>query len=184
MCQHSPTDGLVNHSKENRSAPYCRLERSPHSCERGASVSLVSPKQTLWLLFKEKRTVHEQPFVQCLLEQSTVIARAYESVQQFRQILGPARRGRFGAVCTRSRAKSDPRTHAVCPAAGLGSRRSMRSSLPAVRDRSKASKCGSVTGVCLHARGFRPVTPNLLSKSSRQTGRPPCWWARVIRCLA
>jgi len=46
-----------------------------------------SPKQTLWLLFKEKRTAGEQQFVQGLLEQSAVIARTYESVRQFRQIL-------------------------------------------------------------------------------------------------
>lgn len=48
---------------------------------------LYSPKQTLWLLFKEKRTHQEQQFVQSLLEQSGVIARTYESVRQFRQIL-------------------------------------------------------------------------------------------------
>jgi transposase len=48
---------------------------------------LYSPKQTLWLLFKEKRTTEEQRFVQSLLAQSQVIARAYDSVRQFRQIL-------------------------------------------------------------------------------------------------
>ena len=46
-----------------------------------------SPKQTLWLLFKEKRTAGEQQFVQSLLEQSAMIACTYESVRQFRQIL-------------------------------------------------------------------------------------------------
>jgi transposase len=46
-----------------------------------------SPKQALWLLFKAKRTVGEQQFVQGLLEQSAVIARTYESVRRFRQIL-------------------------------------------------------------------------------------------------
>lgn len=46
-----------------------------------------SPKQTLWLLFKEKRTPEEQRFVQSLLEQSELIARAYECVRRFRQIL-------------------------------------------------------------------------------------------------
>src|SRR5947209_15428130 len=40
-----------------------------------------SPKQTLWLLFKEKRTAEEQRFVQSLLKQSAVIARTYESVR-------------------------------------------------------------------------------------------------------
>lgn len=39
------------------------------------------------LLFKEKRTAGEQRFVQSLLEQSAVIARTYESVRRFRQIL-------------------------------------------------------------------------------------------------
>lgn len=48
---------------------------------------LYSPKQTLWLLFKEKRTNQEQQFVQSLLEQSALIARTYESVRRFRQIL-------------------------------------------------------------------------------------------------
>ncbi len=46
-----------------------------------------SPKQTLWLLFKEKRTAHEQQFVQRLLAQSAGIARTYEAVSRFRQIL-------------------------------------------------------------------------------------------------
>ena len=46
-----------------------------------------SPKQTLWLLFKEKPTAEEQRFVQGVLEQSQVIARAYELVRRFRQIL-------------------------------------------------------------------------------------------------
>jgi len=32
-----------------------------------------SPKQTLWLLFKEEPTAHEQRFVQNLLEQSELI---------------------------------------------------------------------------------------------------------------
>jgi transposase len=48
---------------------------------------LYSPKQTLWLLFKEKPTAQEQRFVQSVLEQSEVIARAYEYVRRFRQIL-------------------------------------------------------------------------------------------------
>jgi transposase len=39
------------------------------------------------LLFKEKRTAHEQQFVESLLEQSAVIARTYESVRRFRKIL-------------------------------------------------------------------------------------------------
>jgi transposase len=39
------------------------------------------------LLFKAKRTAGEQQFVQSLLEQSALIARAYESVRRFRQIL-------------------------------------------------------------------------------------------------
>jgi transposase len=46
-----------------------------------------SPKQTLWLLFKEKQTAQEQRFVQSLLEQSAAIDRTYESVRRFRQIL-------------------------------------------------------------------------------------------------
>lgn len=46
-----------------------------------------SPKQTLWLLFKEKPTDEEQQFVQSLLEQSTLIAHTYEFVRRFRQIL-------------------------------------------------------------------------------------------------
>ena len=46
-----------------------------------------SPKQTLWLLFKEKPTPEEQRFVQGVLEQGQVIARAYELVHRFRQIL-------------------------------------------------------------------------------------------------
>ncbi|WP_201381665.1 transposase [Ktedonobacter sp. SOSP1-52] len=46
-----------------------------------------SPKQTLWLLFKEKPTAEEQRFVQGVLEQSQVIARAYALVRWFRQIL-------------------------------------------------------------------------------------------------
>jgi len=46
-----------------------------------------SPKQTLWLLFKEKPTAEEQRFVQRILEQSQVIARAYKYVCRFRQIL-------------------------------------------------------------------------------------------------
>jgi transposase len=46
-----------------------------------------SPKQTLWLLFKEKRTAGEQRFVHSLLERSAAIARAYKSVRRFRQIL-------------------------------------------------------------------------------------------------
>lgn len=46
-----------------------------------------SPKQTLWLLFKEKRTDVEQQFVQSLLEQSDLITRTYESLRRFRQIL-------------------------------------------------------------------------------------------------
>jgi len=48
---------------------------------------LYSPKQTLWLLFKEKPTAQEQRFVQSVLEQSKVIARAYDYVRRFRQIL-------------------------------------------------------------------------------------------------
>jgi hypothetical protein len=40
-----------------------------------------SPKQTLWLLFKDKRTSGEQRFVQSLLEQSDLIASTYESVR-------------------------------------------------------------------------------------------------------
>ena len=39
------------------------------------------------LLFKAKRTTQEQRFVQSLLEQSALIARTYESVRRFRQIL-------------------------------------------------------------------------------------------------
>jgi transposase len=39
------------------------------------------------LLFKKKRTTEEQQFVQSLLEQSTLVARTYESVRRFRQIL-------------------------------------------------------------------------------------------------
>jgi len=46
-----------------------------------------SPKQTLWLLFKEEQTAHEQRFVQSLLDQSELIAHTYESVRRFRQIL-------------------------------------------------------------------------------------------------
>jgi transposase len=46
-----------------------------------------SPKQTLWLLFKAKRTAGEQRFVQSLLDQSVLIASTYESVRRFRQIL-------------------------------------------------------------------------------------------------
>jgi transposase len=46
-----------------------------------------SPKQTLWLLFKAKRTVEEQHFVQDVLEQSELIACASEYVRRFRQIL-------------------------------------------------------------------------------------------------
>jgi transposase len=46
-----------------------------------------SPKQTLWLLFKEQRSAPEERFVQRLLEQSQLIARTYESVRRFRQIL-------------------------------------------------------------------------------------------------
>lgn len=46
-----------------------------------------SPKQTLWLLFKEKRTAEEQRFVQSLLEQNEFIAHAYEYIRRFRQIL-------------------------------------------------------------------------------------------------
>ncbi len=46
-----------------------------------------SPKQTLWLLFKEERTIEEQRFVQNVLEQSQVIAHAYDYVRRFRQIL-------------------------------------------------------------------------------------------------
>lgn len=46
-----------------------------------------SPKQTLWLLFKEKPTAEEQQFVQSLLEQSALIAHTYAFVRRFRQIL-------------------------------------------------------------------------------------------------
>jgi transposase len=46
-----------------------------------------SPKQTLWLLFKEERTAQEQRFVQSLLEQNELIAHAYEHMRRFRQIL-------------------------------------------------------------------------------------------------
>jgi transposase len=46
-----------------------------------------SPKQTLWLLFKEEQTAHEQRFVQSLLKQSELIAHTYEYVRRFRQIL-------------------------------------------------------------------------------------------------
>jgi transposase len=67
-------------------------------CTHGPTASLArakevqqypsySPKQTLWLLFKAKRTAGEQRFVQSLLEQSAVIARTYESVRRFRQVL-------------------------------------------------------------------------------------------------
>ena len=58
------------------------LARKRHNCIRR-----ILAIQTLWLLFKEKRTDQEQQFVQSLLEQSALIARAYESVQRFRQIL-------------------------------------------------------------------------------------------------
>jgi hypothetical protein len=46
-----------------------------------------SPRQTLWLFFKEPRTAPEQRFVQSLLEQSELIAHMYEYVRRFRQIL-------------------------------------------------------------------------------------------------
>jgi transposase len=46
-----------------------------------------SPKQTLWLLFKEQRTAPEQRVVESLLEQSQIIAQTYASVRRFRQIL-------------------------------------------------------------------------------------------------
>jgi transposase len=48
---------------------------------------LYSPKQTLWLLFEEKRTAGENRFVESVLEESELIAQAYESVRRFRQIL-------------------------------------------------------------------------------------------------
>lgn len=51
------------------------------------SIRRILAIQTLWLLFKEKRTNQEQQFVQSVLEQSALIARTYESVRRFRQIL-------------------------------------------------------------------------------------------------
>jgi transposase len=52
-----------------------------------ASIHHILAIQTLWLLFKEKRTIQEQRFVQNVLEQSQVIAHAYDYVRRFRQIL-------------------------------------------------------------------------------------------------
>ena len=46
-----------------------------------------SPKQTLRLLFKEKRTAGEQRFVQSLLDQSELIAYTHGFIRRFRQIL-------------------------------------------------------------------------------------------------
>ncbi len=54
--------------------------------------------QTLWLLFKEKRTASEQQFVQSLLEQSELIARTYEYIRRFRPRPHRARRDSFTAV--------------------------------------------------------------------------------------
>ena len=65
---HGPTASLAR-AKE--------VQQSPSS----------SPKQTLWLLFKEKRTAPEQHFIESLLKQSDLIAQTYELIRQFRQIL-------------------------------------------------------------------------------------------------
>ena len=48
-----------------------------------------TPRQTLWLLFKEEgeRTEKEQRYVQAVLDSSGLIARAFASLQRFRQIL-------------------------------------------------------------------------------------------------
>jgi transposase len=48
-----------------------------------------TPRQTLWLLFKEasERTEEEQRYVQAVLDSPGPIARAFASLQWFRQIL-------------------------------------------------------------------------------------------------
>ena len=92
-----------------------------------------SPKQTLWLLFKEKRTAGEQQFVQSLLEQSAVIARTYETVRQFRQILTERDESALPRWASEAEASQpDSRTAPVPPEAahGLGSGRKC----PLVRD--------------------------------------------------
>jgi transposase len=55
--------------------------------KRCITIRRILAIQTLWLLFKEKPTTGEQQFVQGLLEQSTLVARTYELVRRFRQIL-------------------------------------------------------------------------------------------------
>jgi Transposase len=55
--------------------------------KRCTTIHPILAIQTLWLLFKEKRTDVEQQFVQSLLEQSDLIGHTYESLRRFRQIL-------------------------------------------------------------------------------------------------
>jgi|SRR5579863_1321754 len=108
--------------KFGRKATQRALRRSisPFSdfCTHGPTASLARakevqqypsypPKQTLWLLFKAKRTAGEQQFVQSLLEQSALIVRAYESVRRFRQILDLPRRDGFATLGRRSRGVSN-----------------------------------------------------------------------------
>lgn len=104
-----------------------------------------SPKQTLWLLFKEKRTNQEQQFVQSLLEQSALIGRTYESTYESmsrcvdfarssRSAMRPLyTRGRM--KLRRLRALSSYVSSKGC--AWIGKRSKMRCSLPAVKDRSR-----------------------------------------------
>jgi transposase len=51
------------------------------------SIHRIRQSKRVFLLFKEKPTVQEQRFTQRVLEQSETIARAYNYVRRFRQIL-------------------------------------------------------------------------------------------------
>ncbi len=70
-------------------SPGARMDQQPAWLARMwcSSIHRIPAIQTLWLLFKEERTAGEQRFVQSLLEQSELIARAYEFVCRFRLIL-------------------------------------------------------------------------------------------------
>jgi hypothetical protein len=118
---HGPTAGLAAAQVVQQYPSYSRHPNPVATLQRG-------------------RTEQEQRFVQSVLEQSELIARAYDYLRRFRQILRRARRDRFAAMGVRSRGESDSRTCAFREdgCVWIGKPSKMLCCLPPVKGKSRA----------------------------------------------
>jgi hypothetical protein len=128
LCSHS----ALAHAWTN-SRPGCRSSR--------ATVSVVfPPSKPCGYSSKRANGTRTARMSQSVLEQSELIARAYDYLRRFRQILRRARRDRFAAMGVRSRGESDSRTCAFREdgCVWIGKPSKMLCCLPPIKGKSRA----------------------------------------------